>query len=128
MLFIISCCCQWFESHIVSHSQHGLAACRLEVTCQLANLLDAAPKKELENILQLVRGIFNVEAALIALFGDRRIYITNSTGGFKVSVPAGCACWWVLTTSSRWPLQITVQCQVSGGNLVWVAQGCCSQL
>eukprot|EP00775_Hariotina_reticulata_P009524 gene9524-9688_t len=56
---------------------------RLEVTCQLASLLDAAPKKELENILQLVRGIFNVEAALIALFGDRRIYITNSTGGFK---------------------------------------------
>jgi len=70
---------------VYSHSV--LAAGRLEVTCQLASLLDAAHKKELENILQLVRGIFNVEAALIALFGDRRIYITNSTGGFKVRLP-----------------------------------------
>jgi hypothetical protein len=58
---------------------------RLEVAEQISELLDAAPKKELENILSLVCSIFGVGNALIALFGDRRIYILNTIGGFKVS-------------------------------------------
>jgi hypothetical protein len=58
--------------------------CRLEVAEQISELLDAAPKKELENILSLVCSIFGVGNALIALFGDRRIYILNTIGGFKV--------------------------------------------
>uniref|UniRef100_A0A383VAX6 GAF domain-containing protein n=1 Tax=Tetradesmus obliquus TaxID=3088 RepID=A0A383VAX6_TETOB len=56
---------------------------RLEVAEQISELLDAAPKKELENILSLVCSIFGVGNALIALFGDRRIYILNTIGGFK---------------------------------------------
>eukprot|EP00879_Flechtneria_rotunda_P027888 GHRR01029931.1.p1 GENE.GHRR01029931.1~~GHRR01029931.1.p1 ORF type:complete len:141 (-),score=45.24 GHRR01029931.1:390-812(-) len=58
--------------------------CRLNVIEHVGQLLDAAPKKELENILQLVCNIFGVSNALIALFGDRRIYINNTIGGFKV--------------------------------------------
>eukprot|EP00879_Flechtneria_rotunda_P001352 GHRR01001502.1.p1 GENE.GHRR01001502.1~~GHRR01001502.1.p1 ORF type:complete len:1180 (+),score=462.14 GHRR01001502.1:255-3794(+) len=56
---------------------------RLNVIEHVGQLLDAAPKKELENILQLVCNIFGVSNALIALFGDRRIYINNTIGGFK---------------------------------------------
>jgi hypothetical protein len=62
---------------------HHLFCCRLEVAEQISELLDAAPKKELENILSLVCSIFGVGNALIALFGDRRIYILNTIGGFK---------------------------------------------
>lgn len=60
--------------------------CRLQAADQVTKYLDAAPKKELENILQLVCNIFKVDNALIALFGDRRIYIINTVGGFKVGM------------------------------------------
>lgn len=59
-------------------------SCRLAAADTITKYLDAAPKKELENILQLICNIFKVENALIALFGDRRIYILNTVGGFKV--------------------------------------------
>lgn len=52
-------------------------------TMQALHVLDAPPAAELDNILQLVCRIFNTENALIALFGDRRIYIRNTQGGFE---------------------------------------------
>lgn len=65
-----------------------LSSCRLAAADQVTKFLDAAPKKELENILHLVCNIFKVDNALIALFGDRRIYILNTVGGFKVCARA----------------------------------------
>ncbi|KIZ03647.1 Mitogen-activated protein kinase kinase kinase [Monoraphidium neglectum] len=39
------------------------------------DLLDSPPAPELENILSLISGIFGTQAALIALFGDKRIWV-----------------------------------------------------
>jgi hypothetical protein len=55
---------------------------RLE-TINSLSILDAPPTKELENILNLVCNIFNTKNALIALFGDRRIFILDSVGAFQ---------------------------------------------
>lgn len=58
--------------------------CRLEQS-HLSELLDFAPKEELQNILALVCNMFSVENALVSLFFDRRVYIIDGTGAFTVS-------------------------------------------
>ncbi|WIA09457.1 hypothetical protein OEZ85_008858 [Tetradesmus obliquus] len=55
---------------------------RLQVS-QIPELLDAAPKEELQSILQLLCSMFHTQNALISLFADRRIYLVNCTGVFQ---------------------------------------------
>ena len=72
-------------AYSVQQSGPPLPGCeqeRLE-TIKALNILDAPPTKELENILNLVCNIFNTKNALIALFGDRRIFILDSVGAFQ---------------------------------------------
>ena len=59
--------------------------CRLEQS-HLGELLDFAPKDELQNILALVCNMFSVKYALVSLFFDRRVYIIDGTGVFTVSM------------------------------------------
>lgn len=58
--------------------------CRLEDS-HLGELVEFAPKDELQNILSLVCNMFQVENALVSLFFDRRVYIIDGTGAFAVS-------------------------------------------
>lgn len=60
------CCCRIGESH-------------------LGELLEYAPRDELQSILALVCNMFHVNNALVALFFDRRVYIIDGTGAFAVS-------------------------------------------
>jgi hypothetical protein len=46
--------------------------------------MDAAPRAELQSILQLLCSMFHTKNSLISLFADRRIYIINGTGIFQV--------------------------------------------
>lgn len=55
---------------------------RLQVS-QIPQLLDVAPKEELQSILQLLCSMFHTQNALISLFADRRIYLINCTGVFQ---------------------------------------------
>jgi hypothetical protein len=63
--------------------------------------LDSPPAPELENILSLISGIFGTQAALIALFGDKRIWVMAGRN-FAVGAAArwgrdrGCS-------ARRWP-------------------------
>ncbi|PNH11410.1 Mitogen-activated protein kinase kinase kinase 13-A [Tetrabaena socialis] len=45
--------------------------------------VDAPPDPEIASILKLVQSIFEAPAALVALFGDRRIFIRDAEGAFK---------------------------------------------
>jgi hypothetical protein len=54
-----------------------------------AILLDASGAQQLESVLQLICRIYRVNMALIALFGDRRIFILKSIGGFQESNTLG---------------------------------------
>jgi ferredoxin-like protein FixX len=71
---------------------------RLQVS-QIPELLDAAPREELQSILQLLCSMFNTKNGLISLFADRRIYIINGTGMFQV-----CCSTAALASSGRMPV------------------------
>jgi hypothetical protein len=53
----------------------------------VAELLGSGPRKELENILKLVCNIFGVADSLIALFGERKIWVLSKVNmaGIQVS-------------------------------------------
>mmetsp|Transcript_23522 Transcript_23522/g.51619 ORF Transcript_23522/g.51619 Transcript_23522/m.51619 type:complete len:903 (+) Transcript_23522:219-2927(+) len=51
-------------------------------TLEALGLLEAPPDPELESILRLVQSIFKSPSALVALFGDKRIFIKDAQGAF----------------------------------------------
>jgi len=59
---------------------------------------DPAVRPAIQSALDLVRGVFGCDEALVALFGDRRVYIRDTSGAFaRGDFPWRWSfCWWTL--------------------------------
>jgi hypothetical protein len=69
---------------------------------------DVVNKAEIVNILNLVRSIFDAPIALIATYGDKKVYIRNALGMPKAALPYDLSiCAWLLSTEN--PTNLVVE-------------------
>ncbi|KAI8472786.1 MAG: hypothetical protein J3K34DRAFT_519492 [Monoraphidium minutum] len=69
------------------------------------HILDSPPTPELNNILSLICGIFDTQSALIALFGDRRIYVKQAENFREGDFPwYHSFCGWTMANPTPQPL------------------------
>jgi hypothetical protein len=73
-----------------------------------AGKYDVCSKPEIANILNLVRSIFEAPIALIAMYGDKKVYMRYAVGIDKISLPFDVStCAWHL--SSEHPTTLVVE-------------------
>ncbi|KAI8472537.1 MAG: kinase-like domain-containing protein [Monoraphidium minutum] len=111
-----------FEPHRAGPPLPGCEAARA-AHMETLDLLDSPPSPELDNILTIVCGLFGTKSALIALFGDKRIWVKNGknfrTGDFPWRMSF---CAWTLASETPQPLVVN-DARADARRAAWAAHG-----